>query len=414
MPAWAAACALALLLATPAWSEVIPSPVDVQSIGIRELGRVTESPPVMGVISPQETQAAGFRLQASGEPQESGVGSQESGKADSERRQENPISAKASDSSPAPAAAVAQGASFKKKHGKKRLAEKYDVTKIGDRNVGHGLDLYSLKSEQRLGKQMAAEVEQRSRLVRDPVITEYVNRIGQTLVRNSDARVPFVIKVIDNDEVNAFALPGGYFYVNSGLILAAENEAELAGVMAHEIAHVAARHATKNATRQQLLNLATIPLIFVGGPAAYAVRQFMGLAIPMTFLKFSRNAEREADLLGLEYQYASGYDPEEFVRFFEKLHKGEKKQKHGFLAKAFATHPMTGDRIKRAQEEIAKYLPPKDEYIVDTSDFDAVKARLEKIENANRIDGGAGIHPTLRRREPEADSGRPRLERKNQ
>ena len=322
------------------------------------------------------------------------------------------MSAKASDTSAAqPAAVESQGASFKK-HGKKRLAEKYDVTKIGDRHVGRGLDLYSLPSEQQLGKQMAAEVEQTSRMLPDPVITEYVNRIGQTLVRNSDAQVPFIIKVIDNDEVNAFALPGGYFYVNSGLILAADNEAELAGVMAHEIAHVAARHATKNATRQQLFNMASIPLIFVGGPAAYAVRQFMGLAMPMTFLKFSRNAEREADLLGLEYQYASGYDPEEFVKFFERLYSREKKQKQGFLAKAFATHPMTGDRIKRAQEEIAKYLPPKDEYIVDTSEFDAVKARLEKMENANRIDGGAGIHPTLRTRESEADSGRPRLERK--
>jgi predicted Zn-dependent protease len=217
-------------------------------------------------------------------------------------------------------------------------------------------------------------------------------------VRNSDARVPFIIKVIDNEEVNAFALPGGFFYVNTGLILAADNEAELAGVMAHEIAHVAARHATKNATRQEIFNLASIPLIFVGGPAGYAVRQFMGLAVPLSFLKFSRNSEREADLLGLEYQYASGYDPQEFVRFFEKLHSQEKKQKHGFMAKAFATHPMTGDRIKRAQEEIAKYLPPKEEYIVDTSEFDAVKARLAEIDNAHRIDGGEGVRPTLRKR----------------
>jgi predicted Zn-dependent protease len=372
----------------PAWSEESPSPklpppVDVQSIEIRELRHVTESPPVMGIIAPTE--------------QASGVGLTGSGKADS------PVTA----NSPADQAALQ--VALPHEHG---IAEKYDVTKIGDRHVGRGLDFYSLEKEQALGKELASQVEQSAKLVKDPVITEYINRLGQNLVRNSDARVPFTIKVIDNDEVNAFALPGGFFYVNTGLILATENEAELAGVMAHEIAHVAARHATKNATRQQLLNLASIPLIFFGGPAGYAVRQVMGLAVPLSFLKFSRDAEREADLLGLEYQYASGYDPEEFVRFFEKLHEQAKKKKHNFLAKAFATHPMTGDRIKRAQEEITKYLPAKDEYIVDTSEFDAVKARLQGIENAQRIDNGQGIHPTLRRRGPETETGKPKLEKR--
>ncbi len=280
-----------------------------------------------------------------------------------------------------------------------RIVEKYDIGKIGDRHVGRGLDLYSVEREQALGRQLAAEVERTSKLIKDSIVTEYVNRIGQNLVRNSDARVPFTIKVLDNDEINAFALPGGFFYVNTGLILAADNEAELAGVMAHEIAHVAARHATKNATRSEIFNIASIPLIFIGGPAGYAVRQAVGLAMPMSFLKFSRDAEREADLLGMEYQYASGYDPEEFVKFFEKLHAQEKQKKQGFLAKAFATHPMTGDRIKRAQKEIADYLPDKDEYIVDTSEFQQVKARLVELENAHRIDGGDGIHPTLRRRQ---------------
>ncbi len=277
---------------------------------------------------------------------------------------------------------------------------KYDVSKIGDRSVGKGLDFYSLEREQALGRSLAEEVEHSSRLITDPVVTEYVNRIGQNLVRNSDAKVPFTIKVIDNDEINAFALPGGFFYVNTGMILAADNEAELAGVMAHEIAHVAARHATKNATKSEIFNLASIPLIFLGGPAGYAVRQVMGLAVPLGFLKFSRDAEREADLLGLEYQYATGYDPEEFVRFFEKLHL-EEKQKRSFLAKAFATHPMTSERIKRAQQEIAKYLPPKPEYIVDTSEFQQVKARLAGLTKQHMIDSGNGIHPTLRRRGPD-------------
>ena len=286
-----------------------------------------------------------------------------------------------------------------------------DVNKIGDRNVGKGLDFFSLQHEIELGREMAHEVEAESRVVRDPVITEYINRVGQNLVRNSDAKVPFTIKVLDNDEVNAFALPGGFFYVNTGLILAADNEAELAGVMAHEIAHVAARHATKNQTKSEIFNLLSIPLVFVGGPAGYAAREVLGLAMPLSMLKFSRNAEREADKLGLEYQYASGYDPEEFVKFFEKLEKGEKHRKN-FLAKAFATHPMTKDRVKRAQEEIAKYLPARGEYIIDTSQFQEVKRRLENIEDEHRIDGGQIGMPTLRRRTGPRQDGPPKLERK--
>jgi beta-barrel assembly-enhancing protease len=388
----ASVCALAMVGTTPLWSEdphpfdelragsVSPTtgetrigqpqtsePPDVVHINVGELARVTQSLPVMGVIAPQENQVAGTETSQPFDELRAGSVSPKTG--------ETTV-------------------------GQPRLAEKYDVAKIGDRRVGRGLDFYSLEREQLLGKELAGQVEQSAKLLHDPVITEYVNRIGQTLVRNSDARVPFTIKVIDNDEINAFALPGGFFYVNTGMILAADNEAELAGVMAHEIAHVAARHATKNATRSEIFNLLSIPLIFVGGPAGYAARQVVGLAMPMSFLKFSRDAEREADLLGLEYQYASGYDPEEFVRFFEKLHMQEKEKKRGLLAKAFATHPMTGDRIKRAQQTIEKYLPAKNEYIVDTSEFDEVKARLLGMENAHKIDGGEGVRPTLRRRGP--------------
>ncbi len=250
------------------------------------------------------------------------------------------------------------------------LPAKYDVSQIGQRNVGSGLDFYSIDREIALGHQLANEVEQSAKLVTDPVINEYINRIGQNLVRNSDARVPFTIKVLDTDEVNAFALPGGFFYVNSGLILAADDEAELAGVMAHEIAHVAARHATKNMTRAQIWNIASVPLIFIGGPVAYAISEVASIAVPMTYLKFSRDAEREADLLGLEYDYAAGYDPHAFVEFFEKLNVDGKK-KHSALAKAFATHPMNADRIQAAQDEIRKYLPDRPEYVVNTSEFDS-------------------------------------------
>jgi beta-barrel assembly-enhancing protease len=281
---------------------------------------------------------------------------------------------------------------------KSKIPAKYDVTQIGQRGIGKGMNFYSLDKEIALGRQLSQEIERQARLVNDPVITEYVNRVGQNIVRNSDAQVPFTIKVIDDEEVNAFALPGGFFYVNTGLILAADNEAELAGVMAHEIAHVAARHATKNESKAQLFNMASIPLIFVGGPIGYGIRQAAGLAVPMGFLKFSRNAEREADLLGLEYEYAAGYDPAAFVQFFEKLQAQDKK-KHSGIAKAFSTHPMTEDRIKSAQESITKYLPEKPQYVLTTSEFDDVKTRLARLENRQRIDSGDPSRPTLRRRD---------------
>src|SRR5450755_4216237 len=216
-----------------------------------------------------------------------------------------------------------------------------DVDAIGNRKIGgRGLgNWYSLETEIRMGKQYAMQVESTVKLVQDPVVTEYVNRIGQNLVRNSDAQVPFAIKVIDSDEVNAFALPGGFFYVNTGLLLAADEEAELAGVMAHEIAHVAACHAARENTRGNLMNLASIPLIFVGGAIGYAGYEAAGLALPLTFLHFSRGFEAEADYLGLQYMYKSGYDPQAFISFFEKVQAQEKK-KPGSLAKAFSTHPQ--------------------------------------------------------------------------
>jgi len=282
------------------------------------------------------------------------------------------------------------------------LAPKYNVDLIGQRQVGNGLDFYSLDREIALGRQLSMEVESSAKLITDPAINEYINRVGQNLVRHSDARVPFTIKVLDNEEVNAFALPGGFFYVDSGLILAADNEAELAGVMSHEIAHVAARHATKNMTRAQIWNMASMPLIFIGGPIVYAVGEVAGLAVPLGFLKFSRDAEREADLLGLEYDYATGYDPQAFVQFFEKLNIEKKKQ--NMVAKAFATHPMNVERIEAAQDEIRKYLPDRPEYIVDTSEFESIKARLAALENGRRLGGKASEpgRPVLLKRAPTA------------
>jgi len=282
---------------------------------------------------------------------------------------------------------------------KKGSGGKNDVEAIGNRNVGgRGIgNWYSLEKEIAMGKGYAQEVESSVKLVQDPVVNEYVNRIGQNIVRNSDAKVPFTIKVVDSDEINAFALPGGFFYVNSGLILAADDEAELAGVMAHEIAHVAARHATRQMTRRQLANLGSIPLIFMGGWAGYAIRSAAGFALPMTFLTFSRGFEAEADYLGLQYMYKTGYDPQAFISFFEKIQAKEKK-KPGSLAKAFSTHPLTPDRIGKTQDEIAKVLPAKDTYVVNTSEFDQVKSRLALLENKRKVTDEKGDKaPTLRR-----------------
>jgi predicted Zn-dependent protease len=231
-----------------------------------------------------------------------------------------------------------------------------------------------------------------------------VNRIGQNLVRNSDAKVPFTIKVIDSDEVNAFALPGGFFYVNKGLILAADNEAELAGVMAHEIAHVAARHGTKQATKGELINIASIPLIFMGGWTGYAIRQGAGLAIPLGFLKFSQSMESEADFLGLQYLYKSGYDPTAFVDFFEKIQSLEKK-KPGTLAKVFSSHPPTDNRIKNAQNEIQKILEAKPEYVVNTSEFNDVKSRLAMLHNRRKVDQKEDPNRPRLRRAPGSGTG---------
>jgi predicted Zn-dependent protease len=235
-------------------------------------------------------------------------------------------------------------------------------------------------------------------MIQDPVVNEYVNRVGQNLVRNSDAKVPFTIKVVDSDDVNAFALPGGFFYVNSGLILAADNEAELAGVMAHEISHVVLRHATEEMTRQNYVQLSTVPLMFVihSWGVYEAVNAAMSLALPVTFMKFSRDFEAQADYFGLQYMYKAGYDPQAFIAFFEKL-KALEKQKPGALAKAFASHPQTPDRILKSQEEIREILPPRPEYIEDTSEFDEVKARLAAFENGKKAIPQDKQGPTLRR-----------------
>jgi hypothetical protein len=281
-----------------------------------------------------------------------------------------------------------------------------DVSAVGNRDIGaRGLgNWYSVDTEIKMGKMYAMEIEKSTKFITDPVVVEYVNRVGQNIVKNSDCKVPFTIKVIDSDEINAMALPGGFFYVNSGLILNADEEAELAGVMAHETAHVCAHHAVREQTRMNYAQLSTIPLIFIGGWTGYGIYEAAGLAVPMTFLKFSRDFEAQADYLGVQYMYRAGYDPQAFISFFEKVQALEKR-KPGLVAKAFSDHPQTPDRILHSQEEIARILPARDEYTVTTSEFDDIKARLARIENKRRLtDSKDTKKPSLRRASTDPNS----------
>ena len=285
---------------------------------------------------------------------------------------------------------------------KSKKKKNSDVDNIGNRNINKGsINFISLDKEIAMGRQLAAEIERQVKLVEDPTINEYVNRVGQNLVRNSDAKVPFTIKVVESDEINAFALPGGFFYVNTGLILAADDESELAGVMAHEIAHVAARHGTEQASKAELINFASIPLIFMGGVGGFALRQAAGFLIPMQFLQFSRKDESEADYLGLQYLYRTGYDPGAAVSFFEKL-QAKESAKPGSVSKMFSTHPPTGDRIEMSKKNIELVLPDKEQYVVTTSEFNQVKSLLAQLEN-RRPSPEEANKPSLKRKTPRPD-----------
>ena len=276
------------------------------------------------------------------------------------------------------------------------LKDNENPSKIGNRDINkRTIDFYSLEKETKVGRQLA-EVDQKGKFITDPVITEYINRLGQNIVLHSDAKVPFTIKVIESADVNAFALPGGFFYINSGAILAADSEAEIVGVMAHEIAHVAARHGVEQASKGALFQYLSIPLIFVGGPLGTIAQNAANILVPLTFLKFSRGAEEEADRLGLQYMWASGYDPTAMLSFFEKLKSKEKKDP-GALAKIFSTHPATGDRIEKARDLLVRF-PERDEYTISTSEFNLVKQRLLAQINKDMPANTGKAAPTLKRK----------------
>jgi predicted Zn-dependent protease len=315
----------------------------------------------------------------------------------------------------APTQAPATQAPTTQTRSTKPLATNEDPSMIGKRNINGGLIIPKLagstEKEVRQGREAAAEVDRQAKFIEDPMITEYVNRVGQNIVLHSDAKVPFTIKVIDSDEVNAFALPGGFFYVNKGLLLAADNEAELAGVMAHEIAHVAARHAVENQAKASLLEYAALGAsIFLGGIPGMIYQNTAGIGLLGIFMKFSRSAEEEADKLGVQYMYAAGYDPGAMATMFEKL-EAKNKKKPGFISRAFSTHPAPPDR-RAAALALAARFPEHDEYVISSSEFQRVKARLLRMSNARASstgaiqagdDSGAPGRPTLKRRQPTAD-----------
>ncbi len=287
-----------------------------------------------------------------------------------------------------------------------------DPAMIGKRNINKGFVGWlggSQEKEVQMGRQLAVQIEQEAKFIDDPIITEYVNRIGQNLVLHSDAKVPFTIKVIDSDEINAFALPGGFFFVNKGLLLAADNEAEVAGVMAHEIAHVAARHAVENAGKNQLLGYGMLAGMIFGGPIAGAILQNGGGILQgLAFMKFSRGSETEADRLGVQYMYAAGYDPTAMATMFEKL-AAQSKKKPNTLSKLFATHPQSVDRRESVLGLISRFSE-RDEYVISSSEFQRVKARLLRLSNARAsatpdIDEAGDTRPTLKRRSPEPEEG---------
>jgi predicted Zn-dependent protease len=296
----------------------------------------------------------------------------------------------------------------------KPLSTNEDPSMIGRRNINGGFIgkiAGGTEKEVRQGREAAAEVDRQAKFIEDPLITEYVNRVGQNIVLHSDAKVPFTIKVIDSDEVNAFALPGGFFYVNKGLLLAADNEAELAGVMAHEIAHVAARHAVENQAKASLLEYAALGAsIFIGGIPGMIYQNTAGIGLLGIFMKFSRGAEEEADRLGVQYMYAAGYDPGAMSTMFEKL-EAKNKKKPGFISRAFATHPAPPDR-RAAASALAARFPEREEYVISSSEFQRVKGRLLRLSNARASttgaiqagdEGGAPGRPTLKRRQPTPD-----------
>jgi beta-barrel assembly-enhancing protease len=284
-------------------------------------------------------------------------------------------------------------------HSLKKFERKYDLQAIGHRRVTGWLNYISPSEELALGKGSAKEVDAAAHFVTDPLITEYVNRIAENIVRASDMKAPFTVKVIDSDRVNAFSLPGGFLYLNTGLLMMVDDEAELAGVIGHEVAHVAARHSTRQISRGIWISSAFESAMPKRGWGRVVGRLAETVAEDLLALKFSRGFEEEADLLGMQYLYAAGYDLGAYPIMLEKM-----RQREGtaptVLDRMLSTHPLTQDRIKRCQRLISDYFPDNEIYQLTTSEFEDVKVRIANLHN-NRVyqgDEDEERPPVLRRR----------------
>lgn len=261
-------------------------------------------------------------------------------------------------------------------HIKKRSKSDANITAIGHRRITHATNLYSLEREKQLGKALSEEVERTSKLLTDPAITEYVDRVAQTVAKNSDARMPITVRVIDSDSVDAFTLPGGYQYVSRGLLLRLAGEGELASVLARGIAHTALRSSTTLATRADILQISTVPLS--NSAPGNSFPSDAALAVPLTSLEMHRDDELDADYFGVQYLYKTGYDPECFLDFVQRIWgSGATATK---VPAAFSAYPPLDERLAALRSEISKILPPRDGATVSTPEFDAFEERLRTIK----------------------------------
>jgi predicted Zn-dependent protease len=230
-----------------------------------------------------------------------------------------------------------------------------------------------------LGRQAAAEVERTQPLLDDTVVNAYIKGLGLHLVEYCGRpNIEYHFKVIDTPEVNAFALPGGFVYVNRGLIEKAGNESELAGVLAHEIGHVVGRHSVEQVKRAQLtgLGLGVLDMILGGrGTAASIANMASQMVASGAFMKYSRDAEREADRLGARNLYDAGFDPRGMVTFFQKL-DAMRKREPNVIEAFFSTHPSPDERVKNVSDLIRSF-PPKEGPFTDSGKLEQIQARLK-------------------------------------
>jgi len=264
-----------------------------------------------------------------------------------------------------------------------------DINAIGNRHIARGVNFYSVQHEKDLGKSLADEVERSAKLMQDPSVIEYVEKVAQNVTKHSDAEIPITVRVIDSDAVTTFTLAGGYQYVSRGLLLKLENEGELASVLARGIAHTALRSATTQATKAQLM-AATVPVL-ASGPSSSSARQAPTTSLIQ--LKMKRDDELDADYFGIEYVYKAGYDPECFTSFLQRIWGFNATAANDSVSKVFGTYPPLDERLAALKKEISKILPPRDGAIISTPEFDEFKEHLQAYKSNELNQPPKGTQP---------------------